>query len=378
MKSKYQKMLPVAVFLIILFSIYRYWDWGEGMLNTFISAVSPFVFGGAIAYIVNILMSFYESTIVRFVKLKAVTKNKRGISILLAFGTFFGAIYILLSIVIPELISSITQLLSVDFTQVAKNILANEWVEKAFGQVDLNTVTTEISTYMQQILSSVSNILLGMLKSVTTVFSAVLTVIMGLIFSLYLLGGKEELSGQVHTLLATYVPKWHQKIAHVVRVFNRSFNRFIIGQTLEACILGTMCYIGMLILNVPYASTTSVLVGATAIIPVVGAYIGVVIGSIMIMTQSVPQALVFLIFIVLLQQFEGNVIYPRVVGGSIGLPGMWVIVAVTVGSSLYGIVGMLIGVPVAAALYQLLKEDIHRRKSKQARSVSDDKSIDMK
>lgn len=364
MKAKYHKWLSTALFLVVVFSVYRYWSWGEGMLSTFMSAISPFIFGGAVAYVVNILMSFYEKLLPYVLPIKFVAKNKRGIAILLAFGTFFWAIYFLLSIVIPELIGSITQLLAVDFTQVAKNILSHEWVERVFGQIDLNAVTTQVSTYMQQILSSVSNILLGMLKSVTTVFSTVLTVIMGLIFSLYLLGGKEDLFAQVHTLLETYVPKWHAKIVYVVRVFNRSFNRFIIGQTLEACILGTMCYIGMLLLRIPYASTTSILVGATAMIPVVGAYIGVTIGSVMIMTQSVSQALVFLIFIVLLQQFEGNVIYPRVVGGSIGLPGMWVIVAVAVGSSLYGIVGMLIGVPVTAALYQLLKEDIQRRRTK--------------
>jgi predicted PurR-regulated permease PerM len=158
-----------------------------------------------------------------------------------------------------------------------------------------------------------------------------------------------------------FIPeKWYEKTTHVIGVLNESFRKYIIGQCTEALILGTLCTIGMLILRIPYASMIGALVGVTALVPIAGAYIGALVGGFIILTESPIKALVFIIFIVVLQQIEGNIIYPKVVGFSIGLPGIWVLAAITIGGGIFGIYGMLIAVPLAATVYKLLKEHVNR------------------
>ena len=156
-------------------------------------------------------------------------------------------------------------------------------------------------------------------------------------------------------------PKWAKRLLYGLRIFNESFRGYIVGQCTEAVILGVLCVVGMLIFRFPYAGMIGSLVGFTALIPVAGAYIGAAVGAVMILTQSPLKALLFGVFLVILQQLEGNLIYPRVVGRSIGLPALWVLAAVTVGGSLMGIPGMLLGVPITAALYRLIREDMSRR-----------------
>ena len=153
---------------------------------------------------------------------------------------------------------------------------------------------------------------------------------------------------------------------HVLSIFNGSFHSYIVGQCMEAVILGVLCTLGMLVFKFPYAGMIGALVGCTALIPIAGAYIGAAVGAIMMLTISPIKALLFLLFIVILQQLEGDLIYPRVVGQSIGLPAMWVLAAITVGGGLMGIPGMLIGVPLAAGCYQLLKESVNKREKKKA------------
>ena len=156
-------------------------------------------------------------------------------------------------------------------------------------------------------------------------------------------------------------PHTRETISYVLDTANKSFSSFIVGQCTEAVILGTLCTVGMLIFRFPYAAMTGTVVGVTALIPIVGAYIGAVVGGFMIFTQDPIQALLFLVFLVVLQQLEGNLIYPRVVGTSIGLPGIWVLAAVTIGGGAAGISGMLLGVPLAATLYRLLNDSVDRR-----------------
>ena len=153
---------------------------------------------------------------------------------------------------------------------------------------------------------------------------------------------------------------WNKKIHYVLHTLNDCFHKYIVGQCTEAVILGALCTIGMLILQLPYATMIGAFIAFTALIPVAGAYIGAIVGAFMIFTESPFKAIVFLIFIIVLQQFEGNIIYPRVVGSSMGLPAMWVLAAVTVGGGVMGIPGMLLGVPLAAALYRFVREDVNR------------------
>ncbi|HER4478472.1 TPA: AI-2E family transporter, partial [Streptococcus pyogenes] len=184
------------------------------------------------------------------------------------------------------------------------------------------------------------------------------------------LASKEDLCRQGNTLVDTYTGKYAKRIHYLLELLHQRFHGFFVSQTLEAMILGSLTASGMFILRLPFAGTIGVLVAFTALIPVIGASIGAAIGFILIMTQSMSQAIIFIIFLIILQQIEGNFIYPKVVGGSIGLPAMWVLMAITIGASLKGIVGMIIAVPLAATLYQVIKDNIQKRQAIQKKQVS--------
>ena len=203
-----------------------------------------------------------------------------------------------------------------------------------------------------------------LLKTLTSLFSGIVTAVVSIIFSIYLLADKERLSSQLDTIMDTYLKdSIHGKIKYVTAILDDCFHRYIVGQCTEAVILGVLCTIGMLILRLPYATMIGALIAFTALIPIAGAYIGAGIGAFLILSQEPIDALIFLIFIVILQQFEGNIIYPRVVGASLGLPSLWVLAAVVVGSGIMGIGGLLIGVPLTAAIYRIITEDVRKRKA---------------
>jgi len=250
-----------------------------------------------------------------------------------------------------------------------EELLSNEFVVEILPVTVLSELSqidwkSSISTIVQVVTSGLGSTVSTIYSAVSSVFSAIVTFFISLIFSIYLLLGKENFLEQGTRLLNNYMrPKWVDKVMYLLKVVNDSFHRYIVGQCTEALILGILCIVGMLILQLPYAPMVGALIGFTALIPVAGAYIGAGVGAIMIFTVSPVQALVFLIFILVIQQIEGNLIYPKVVGNSIGLPAIWVLATVTIGGSLAGIGGMLIGVPVAAAVYRLIREDVHRRES---------------
>ena len=204
------------------------------------------------------------------------------------------------------------------------------------------------------------------IQTVSAVLSGVFSALVSFMFSIYLLLGKEQLSRRCKRVMKHYMRESaYDKSIYVAGVLNDCFRRYIIGQCTEAVILGTLCIIGMLILRLPYATMIGALVAFTALIPIVGAFIGAGVGAFMILTVSPIKAVIFVIFIVLLQQVEGNLIYPRVVGSSIGLPALWVLAAVTLGGGVLGISGMLIAVPITAALWRILRDDLNRpRKEK--------------
>ena len=215
---------------------------------------------------------------------------------------------------------------------------------------------------LKTLTSGVTNVMGAVISTVSSVFSALVTGLLALIFSIYLLLERETLGGQFGKLLRRFLPtKWQGRLSYVLHTLDDCFHRYIVGQCLEAVIIGVLCALGMMLLRLPYATMIGALVGFTALIPVAGAYIGAAVGAFMILTVDPFQALLFLIFLVILQQLEGNLIYPKVVGSSLGLPGIWVLAAVTVGGGLMGVGGMLLGVPLAAAAYRLLREGVNSR-----------------
>ncbi|MGT2742565.1 AI-2E family transporter [Streptococcus plurextorum] len=357
----------VVTTFVLCYVIHSYWESGSGILKTIWSANQPFLIGAAIAYVVNIVMSAYERLFALIWSHEPSKGMRRGLSMVLAYLTFIFVILWLFSIVLPDLIASIKTLLNFDTAiiyQWISDLYDNKYVARVLEYLGQESdLATRISQYSQQILQQVLSVLTGVLTSVTSIASTVLNVFVSLIFSLYVLGNKEQLGRQAGLLVDTYLGKYSKSVHYVAGVLDKRFHGFFVSQTLEAMILGSLTAIGMNIFNFPYAATVGVLIAFTAIIPVVGAYIGTMIGFILIATHSITQALWFVVFLVLLQQFEGNLIYPRVVGGSIGLPGMWVLMAITIGGALGGILGMLMAVPLAATFYQLIKDHVAKKQA---------------
>lgn len=374
MKFTKNQFIWLVVLFFSCFLIYTYWETVVSICNKIFVASQPFLFGAGIAFVVNILMSFYEKILIKFIPFGFITKIKRPVSLLLAFATI-GLIFTwVVFTVLPDLIDSINTLISQDRSAINNLInwlLKNKSLQKIIQDLGGVTQVRElINSYSAQLLQQIMNGLTNFLTSLTSLPSTLINLFISIVFSCYVLVGKEKLGSQVNRLIDVYLGRYGKTFHYVVAILNNRFHNFFVYQSIEACILGTLCYIGMRIFNFPYAATISILIGFSAMIPVLGAYIGVTIGTILIMTHSVTLALLFVAYVVILQQFEGNLIYPYVVGGSTGLPVVWVILAITIGSALGGILGMLVSVPVAATLYQIVKDNVvTREKSKAVASL---------
>lgn len=369
MRLEWRSCLRAAVTIFLLYLAIYYWAAVMKLLGLVLGAAMPLVTGFIIAYVLNILMSFYERYYFRKSKSSFVKKSKRAVCLIAAILSLVGIVTLLINLVIPELVSCI-QLLISDIPPAIEALLANEaiieWMPKdIYSELAAIDWKSYISQFVQFLTSGLGSTVTTLLSAVSSVFSRIVSWLLALIFAIYFLLGKEQFVGQCKRLMNSYIPKKaEQKINYVATVLNDCFHRYIVGQCLEAVILGTLCIIGMLIFRFPYAAMIGTLIGFTALIPVAGAYIGAVVGFIMILTVSPIKAVLFIVFIVVLQQLEGNLIYPKVVGGSLGLPAVWVLAAVTIGGSLMGILGMLLGVPIAAAVYRMLREDVKRREIK--------------
>lgn len=370
MKFTKNQFIWLVVLFFSCFLIYTYWETVVSICNKIFVASQPFLFGAGIAFVVNILMSFYEKILIKFIPFGFITKIKRPVSLLLAFATI-GLIFTwVVFTVLPDLIDSINTLISQDRSAINNLInwlLKNKSLQKIIQDLGGVTQVRElINSYSAQLLQQIMNGLTNFLTSLTSLPSTLINLFISIVFSCYVLVGKEKLGSQVNRLIDVYLGRYGKTFHYVVAILNNRFHNFFVYQSIEACILGTLCYIGMRIFNFPYAATISILIGFSAMIPVLGAYIGVTIGTILIMTHSVTLALLFVAYVLILQQFEGNLIYPYVVGGSTGLPVVWVILAITIGSALGGILGMLVSVPVAATLYQLVKDNVVTREKAKA------------
>ena len=356
----------LVVFLLILALIYR--EAVLGFIIKIFDVCSPIFIGLVIAYILNILMSFYERHyFTKYEKRKIVIKSKKPVCLIASVITFAGIIALLIKLVIPELVSCI-RLLASGIPDAMDKVLANEFMTqilpeniiKSLSSIDwkgfAKTITNGLGTAAETIFTAVSSVI-----------SSIATAFISIVFSIYLLLDRENLLNQSRRILDAFLPeKFNLRARYVLHVLNDSFKKYIVGQFSEALILGGLCIIGMLILRLPYAVMIGTLIGFTALIPIAGAYIGAAVGAIMIFTVSPIKALFFLIFIVVLQQIEGNLIYPKVVGKSIGLPAIFVLTAITIGGGLMGIGGMLIGVPITSALYRLVREELHSREKEES------------
>ena len=334
-----------------------------------LGAASPIFIGCAIAFVLNILMSFYERHIFKNPKKNFVLKIKRPISILLAFLTLAAIITVVLWLILPQLISAIEMLFQQLPTALQntvawfdKNEIFSDDVMAVLSGIDFKTQIDKIAS---AVTGGVGDVLGAAVNIVTSVFSGVVTAFLSIIFSVYILFSKEKLTKQINRTMGIYLKNtWFEKIQYVLRIANKCFHNYISGQCIEALILGVLCMVGMFIFRLPYAPMISALIAFTALIPIAGAYIGALVGAFLILMVSPIKALIFLIFIIVLQQIEGNLIYPKVVGSKMGLPAIWVLAAVTIGGGIMGVLGMLLGVPIAATIYYIVQEDVRKKAKK--------------
>lgn len=370
MKTELKKYGGLLIGLFLLYLCIRYWSDAVELISLALSAALPLLVGCVIAYILNILMSFFERHYFPKSQSKVVQKSKRAACMLLAFISLIGIIALIIGIVVPELTNCAKHLFakvpvfienSLNLLEKNENLAEYALALESYLPTDWASWEDKLMSGAKTLLSGFGGVMSSVVSVVSSVFSTIVTFFVALIFSIYLLLDKEKLISQSKKLISTYLPGGAEKIFYVLHTLNDSFHRFIVGQCTEAVVLGVLCMIGMAIFGFPYAMMIGVLIGFTALIPVAGAYIGAGVGAFMILTESPLKALLFLIFIVILQQVEGNLIYPRVVGSSIGLPGMWVLAAITIGGGLMGIMGMLLAVPIVAAIYKLIQTDVRRR-----------------
>lgn len=354
----------VVLIIVMLFS--RVLD-----LSLIIGAVSPLIVGMVIAYLVNIVMSCYEKIYFPKAKSKALNKSRRPVCLVAALLTITAIIVLVVALIVPELVDAV-QLLIKKLPGALEWLFSNEKVlailpEDYLEKISAVNWTESINDLLVFLKDHWGTIAQTATDAIASVVGVITTFIIGLIFAIYLLASKEKLRGQLFEIMESYLPeKWNARLRHLFTTANRCFNSYIVGQVTDACVLGLLCTLGLLIMRMPYAPMIGVLVGFTALIPIVGAYIGAGVGAFLILTESPVKALIFLIFLVLLQQFEGNLIYPKIVGDKVGLPAIWVLAAVTVGGGLGGIAGMLVAVPTAATVYSLVRENLNKRRAEKA------------
>lgn len=352
-----------------------------GALTTYIwTLISPFVVGAAIAFVFNVPMRAIE----RFLEGIKKPGLRRTLAILLTLGALILVIAFVVELLIPQITATVESLAATipNFvkrmaTQIMgfleENPEIQEWVmaNTEFANIDWPSLIQKAGTVVG---NSVSTIVDGAFGAITNVAGALVNLVISIAFSVYCLARKEILARQGRRILYSILPeKASDEIVRVLRLTNSTFSNFISGQCLEAIILGCLFAVSMLVLKLPYIPLVSVIIAVTALIPVVGAFVGCVLGAFFILVNDPFQAVTFVVMFLVLQQLENNLIYPRVVGTSIGLPGMWVLVAVTIGGELMGVAGMLLMIPLASVLYTLAREFTDRRL--EARGIPEEKLV---
>ena len=363
------------VLLLIACAILLYWGLNNlsvlgGLLRSILSLFSPLLIGVGIAYVMNLLLMAIERLWDKALK-KAPelwrVKLKRPICLTLAFLLFLGIIFAIIFILIPRLEEAGTTLVANVPTYITQ--IQGWWDNLTAFAADHGITLPELSMNVEDATKFITKLLTSNGDSVvnttinitTSILGALVNVLLALVFSVYMLAQKEKLLAQSKRLLLAALPqKAGERTMHILKLTNGAFSSFVTGQVTEAFILGTLCCLGMLILRLPYALPVSVIISFTSLIPIFGAWIGAATGAFLIVFVSPVKALTFLIFLLILQQVEGNLIYPKVVGKSVGLPGLWVLAAVLIGGGMMGISGMVLFVPLTAALYRLVGEWVRR------------------
>lgn len=397
-KQTIKKIIGLISFAILLSWGLKNTEFIKSLIALALGLLQPFLIGGVIAFVVNVPMRALENTcfIKPYQKLlaaqaaakptgkgaaKALDKvpfwyrAKRPLSLILSLLLVLGVIGVGTLIVVPETVSSFSSIVNnlrnfpLMLNQWAQELMnwmpqAAVWLEELNLNLDLTSIDwreiiTQVVNFLQ---NGAGNVLNTTFTVASGIFNGIVTGFLAIVFSFYLLMNKEKLGSQTKQLLYALLKEPHADyLVRVGQMTNRTFSKFLSGQCVEAVILATLFFVSMSILRFPYAMIISTLIAFTALIPVFGAFIGCVVGAFLILLVDPVRAFWFVVLFLFLQQFEGNIIYPRVVGSSVGLPSMWVLVAVTLGGSMMGVLGMLVYIPMFSVLYRLIREAVSNR-----------------
>lgn len=336
-----------------------------GFLGGLISIIKPFIIGLGIAFVINLLVKIYENKLIPTLdKKNRLAKSKRGIALIMSLTTLAVSIWLLLAFVIPQLIDSMKILVESipGYMKSLENLVMPYVSETKFLSSIWENIVVAWKDILQFASQFVGQSISGIVNTTFSITNGVYTIIISFVISIYMIISKEELIFGVKKI--TYVlfgKKNAEKIIKIGRLTNTTFSKFIGGQCMEAIILGILCFIGMLILRMPYPLLISVIIGATNMLPIFGPFIGTIPSTFILLMVDPSKALWFIVFIIILQQIESGLIYPRVVGGSIGLSAIWVLFAITIGGELFGLIGMLLGVPTVAVIYGLVKDNVENK-----------------
>ena len=377
LNSKNIKKILLIIFLgALIFTGFQNLGLVFGSIKKVIDVFTPVIAALCIAFVLNIPLTAFETKVFKFwdkSKKKFVLKLKRPVCLLLTYILAFGIVSLLILVIIPDIIQTITYLAEKmpGFMMDAKNWLDNLLNRFNIEQSNIPDITinwkSAANTIIAWISGSSGKLVDSAVNITTSVFAGVFDAVFSIVISIYILASKEKIGRFVKSALGAFLnTKTNSFISHVAEKTNESFSKFIGGQLLESVILGVLCFIGMAIFSFPNALIISVLVCVTALVPIVGTTVGAIIGFLLIVITNPIKAIFFVVFLIILQQLEGNFIYPKVVGKAVGLPGVLVVSAVLVGGNIGGVLGALIGVPTVAVIYTLLKEMIDFSNTKKA------------
>lgn len=368
--KKLKENILLGTYLIILYFLLLNIKWVTTALGSILGIISPFITAFAMAFVLNLPMKFFENKVFNFLdkeKSSFLRNLKRPLSILVTFISVIGFIVALILFVVPQLAASLSTLLDAvpGYMESFEKLLNKYLSSTEILQHIYNTLINTWQELLKYFANFLSTSLTSILNTTVSITSGFINFILSLVLTIYMLASKETLIYQIKKILYAFLNNAIvDKILSVGRLTNNTFAKFITGQCIEAIILGVLCFIGMTIFKMPYSLLISVLIGVTALIPVFGAFIGTIPAVFLILIINPIQAIWFVVFILCLQQFEGNIIYPRVVGNSVGLSAIWVMLAMLVGGSTLGLIGMLIGIPLFSVAYQLIKDYTNKRLNK--------------
>ena len=373
-KSNMKKIVLLIVFAVAFYMLVKNLYLVPSFFGTILNIVGPVLAGFAVAFVVNVLMLQVENRL--FAPLnrkykKRWPKVRRAFSILLSFVIIFGLITLLLFFVIPELARTITNLtnsIPSVVTNLQKSMLAFSAAHPKLAEyadslkINWPNISSALASYGQNIAGGLIN---STVAATQNLFHGAISIVLTLVIAINTLAQKEKLIAQIKRVLYVYLPRKHaDSIHHIFRLTSRAFYNCITGTLTEACILGTLCFIGMNLFHFPYAILISVLVAFNALIPIIGSFLSTVVGALLVAIVNPIQGLWYIVYFCTLQQLEGNLIYPRVVGSRVGLPVLWMLIAITIGGNAFGVLGMIINIPICSVLYTLLRENVNNREKR--------------